>query len=323
MVKKIAILCLVGISCFSIVALAQSGMFNTTTPTQQYQSTDGTTPAQTPQSPQTTAPSQPLSPSQQLTLQQQLSRLNQLNLLYQQKTDQKIEALGTRSQQMETELQSMSGQLAGLKQSIQAIAARDQATPSATQASTAQASGWMQPLLALDQALTPMMKMMLIAGLFLLGLILGYLVPGRKRVIVQAMPTPSAEPSSETFDHEKAAKAAPVAYSAPEPRTPSPKTKPAKADQKPARPRIKVPVADVPIEDIDGDNDTRNEYDFMGSDEAIPAKIDLARAYVAMEDYPAAREVIQEVLHKGNAAQKNEAKQILANLPAEHKATSK
>ncbi len=36
----------------------------------------------------------------------------------------------------------------------------------------------------------------------------------------------------------------------------------------------------------------QGEYDFMGSSEAIPAKLDLARAYIAMEDFTSARETL-------------------------------
>lgn len=53
------------------------------------------------------------------------------------------------------------------------------------------------------------------------------------------------------------------------------------------------------------------EYDFMGTNEAIPAKLDLARAYIAMEDYAAANTVLEEVMQKGEASQRQEAQELL------------
>ncbi len=56
------------------------------------------------------------------------------------------------------------------------------------------------------------------------------------------------------------------------------------------------------------------EYDFLGSSEGIPAKLDLARAYIAMEDYLAARDTLLEVFAKGNAQQREEAKDLLTKI---------
>lgn len=56
------------------------------------------------------------------------------------------------------------------------------------------------------------------------------------------------------------------------------------------------------------------EYDFMSTDEAIPAKLDLARAYVAMEDYQAAKQVLSEVMKSGNQEQRQQAEQLLNNF---------
>lgn len=63
------------------------------------------------------------------------------------------------------------------------------------------------------------------------------------------------------------------------------------------------------------ENDTQDEYDFMNSDEAIPAKLDLARAYMAMEDYKSARDVLEQVLQNGNEAQRGEARKMLDKIP--------
>ena len=57
-----------------------------------------------------------------------------------------------------------------------------------------------------------------------------------------------------------------------------------------------------------------DEYDFMGSDEAIPAKLDLARAYIEMEKKDEAKKVLEEVTTKGSRAQKQEARKIKEQL---------
>jgi len=64
----------------------------------------------------------------------------------------------------------------------------------------------------------------------------------------------------------------------------------------------------------DDEDDTKNEYDFMGSSEGIPAQLDLARAYIAMENYKAAEAVIAQVLAKGDADQQQQAKDLLAKI---------
>jgi len=63
------------------------------------------------------------------------------------------------------------------------------------------------------------------------------------------------------------------------------------------------------------EDDTQNEYDYMGSRESIPAKLDLARTYIAMEDYAAARIALEEVSKGGDEAQKKEAADMLAQCP--------
>ncbi len=59
------------------------------------------------------------------------------------------------------------------------------------------------------------------------------------------------------------------------------------------------------------DDDTKTEYDFMSSDEAIPAKLDLARAYIAMNDEEQARMVLTAVIEKGNQEQRTEALSLI------------
>lgn len=66
----------------------------------------------------------------------------------------------------------------------------------------------------------------------------------------------------------------------------------------------------------DDDRDTDDEYDFMGSDEAIPAKLDLANAYITMEDFAAATQVLEEVVERGNKDQQEKAKELLKQISA-------
>lgn len=63
-------------------------------------------------------------------------------------------------------------------------------------------------------------------------------------------------------------------------------------------------------------DDTQDEYDFMGSKEAIPAKLDLARAYIAMEDYSSARKALQEVMKLGTEEQRLDALKLFEKIPA-------
>ncbi len=70
-------------------------------------------------------------------------------------------------------------------------------------------------------------------------------------------------------------------------------------------------------ENASDDQDTEQEYDFMGSKEGVPAKIDLARAYVAMQDYQQAKQVLDDVLAKGNNEQRQAAQAILNSIPGE------
>ena len=73
------------------------------------------------------------------------------------------------------------------------------------------------------------------------------------------------------------------------------------------------------INDAEGVVDDEDEYDFMGSVEGIPAKLDLARAYVDMDDFLSAEKVLADVLENGTAAQKKDAKKILAKITSKTK----
>lgn len=56
------------------------------------------------------------------------------------------------------------------------------------------------------------------------------------------------------------------------------------------------------------------EYDFMSTEEAIPAKLDLARAYVQMGDATQAREVLEEILASKNPDYVTQAKALMKSL---------
>lgn len=53
---------------------------------------------------------------------------------------------------------------------------------------------------------------------------------------------------------------------------------------------------------------------FLGGDDAIATKLDLARAYIDMSDPDGARAMLEEVLLEGSEAQKSEAREILARI---------
>jgi len=63
------------------------------------------------------------------------------------------------------------------------------------------------------------------------------------------------------------------------------------------------------------EDDTQDEYDYMGSRESTPAKLNLARAYIAMEDYAAAKKVISDVISQGNDQQRKEAEDLNREIP--------
>lgn len=62
------------------------------------------------------------------------------------------------------------------------------------------------------------------------------------------------------------------------------------------------------------DLDVKNEYDYMNSDEAIPAKLDLARAYIDMDDHLSAEQVLKDVVAKGDEKQRQHAKRLMDEL---------
>ncbi len=57
-----------------------------------------------------------------------------------------------------------------------------------------------------------------------------------------------------------------------------------------------------------------DEYDFMNSRESIPAKLDLARAYIDMGDSASAETALKDVLKNGNKEQRKQARDLLDTL---------
>ena len=57
-----------------------------------------------------------------------------------------------------------------------------------------------------------------------------------------------------------------------------------------------------------------DEFDFLAGTDECATKLDLARAYVDMEDIDGAKELLQEVVQEGNDAQKQEAKDLMDKL---------
>lgn len=57
-----------------------------------------------------------------------------------------------------------------------------------------------------------------------------------------------------------------------------------------------------------------DEYDFLSGADEASTKLDLARAYLEMEDAEGARDILEEVLAEGNDEQKNQAQELLGRL---------
>jgi FimV-like protein len=62
-------------------------------------------------------------------------------------------------------------------------------------------------------------------------------------------------------------------------------------------------------------DEMEEEYNFMATEEAIPAKLDLARAYIQMEDTAQAAEVLNDILKCGDEEYTSIARELLASLP--------
>ncbi|GAA6133503.1 motility hub landmark protein FimV [Oceaniserpentilla sp. 4NH20-0058] len=67
------------------------------------------------------------------------------------------------------------------------------------------------------------------------------------------------------------------------------------------------------IDDLDLDN-LDSDLDFLSGTDESETKLDLARAYIDMEDQEGAKEILQEVIEEGNDQQKVEANKLLDSL---------
>ena len=73
--------------------------------------------------------------------------------------------------------------------------------------------------------------------------------------------------------------------------------------------------ADLPeLASEDADLDLDTDLDFLSGTDESETKLDLARAYIDMDDKDGAREILQEVLEEGSDGQKQEANQLLDGL---------
>ena len=61
-------------------------------------------------------------------------------------------------------------------------------------------------------------------------------------------------------------------------------------------------------------DDDFEEDDTPSLIDPVDTKLDLANAYITMNDKDSAKEILEEVLNEGNAAQKTAAQQLLARL---------
>jgi len=57
-----------------------------------------------------------------------------------------------------------------------------------------------------------------------------------------------------------------------------------------------------------------DEFDFLAGTDECATKLDLARAYIDMEDVDGAKELLQEVVQEGSDQQKQDARELMDNL---------
>jgi len=66
--------------------------------------------------------------------------------------------------------------------------------------------------------------------------------------------------------------------------------------------------------DPNDEDDIEDEYDFINSTEGIPAKLDLARAYIDMDNVDSALTILKEILTEGNEEQKKIAQTLVESI---------
>jgi pilus assembly protein FimV len=63
-----------------------------------------------------------------------------------------------------------------------------------------------------------------------------------------------------------------------------------------------------------GADDLDDEFDFLAGTDEVTTKLDLARAYIEMQDADGARDILDEVVKEGSEAQRSEARKMLSSL---------
>jgi pilus assembly protein FimV len=63
-----------------------------------------------------------------------------------------------------------------------------------------------------------------------------------------------------------------------------------------------------------GGDDLDDEFDFLAGTDEVTTKLDLARAYIEMQDADGARDILDEVVKEGSEAQRSEARKMLSSL---------
>lgn len=76
---------------------------------------------------------------------------------------------------------------------------------------------------------------------------------------------------------------------------------------------MKESIASHPVGDLFSE-ENKSEYDFMSTHAAIPAKLDLARSYIAMGDHDQACGVLKTVLAQGNEEHQRIAQSLLTKI---------
>ena len=84
----------------------------------------------------------------------------------------------------------------------------------------------------------------------------------------------------------------------------------------PAPQAVAVEDSSAPVGDIDLDQlaQADDDFDMLAGTDECSTKLDLARAYIDMEDIEGARELLQEVMQEGSAEQQAEARGLISNL---------
>lgn len=89
-----------------------------------------------------------------------------------------------------------------------------------------------------------------------------------------------------------------------------------------AKPEVEPPAAtlaspsevDLQLNDLDDLGDLEDDFSFLSGTDETATKLDLARAYIDMGDAEGARDILDEVVVEGTAAQQDEARELISQL---------